>query len=122
MTEISSSRFTDVDGSDQILYGIWYPLFDTPVNVRLSREQLQGLQEALRGEDIVPGWREHFATQIEAVLRMSLREPDPAPAPAVKCGVCYLAIRLGSKTREWVHSDTGMSAGYVFRPHYAHPE
>ncbi|MGG7450573.1 hypothetical protein ACQ3HE_06750 [Plantibacter auratus] len=54
-------------------HNIWFPLFDHPVTVTLSREQLQCVQDALLGKpECVPGWNAHFAGQIEAVLKASI--------------------------------------------------
>lgn len=48
---------------------IWYPLFDTPITVRLSREQLAHVKDALLGvPEPVPGWNEYFAGELERVL------------------------------------------------------
>ena len=42
------------------------------------REQLQCVQDALRGHrEPVPGWNEHFADEIERVLRATI-EAEPA--------------------------------------------
>lgn len=71
---ISTSTFTDVDGSAQQLYSIWYPLYDTPVNIRTSRETLQALADELRGVNVYPGWAEHMAKRLDVVLRRSLVE------------------------------------------------
>ena len=52
---------------------IWYPLFDEPIDVRLSREQLRCVQDALVGKpEPVPGWNAHFAGEIERVLLESM--------------------------------------------------
>lgn len=72
---IASSVYTDVDGRKQRLFGIWYPLGDTPVTIRLSREQVQALQDELLGRGIFPGWKERFADQLEGVLKASLDAP-----------------------------------------------
>ncbi len=54
-------------------HAIWYPLFDTPLTLTLSREQLQCVQDALEGKpEPVPGWNRYFAEEIERVLRDSL--------------------------------------------------
>lgn len=54
-------------------HSIWYPLFDQPLTVTLSREQLQCVQDALLNKpECVPGWNAHFAAEIEAVLKASL--------------------------------------------------
>lgn len=72
---IASSTFTDVDGREHRLFGIWYPLGDSPITIRLSREQVQALHEELRGQSIFPGWKEYFADQLEGVLKASLDAP-----------------------------------------------
>jgi hypothetical protein len=56
---------------------IWYPLSDTPLTLQLSREQLQCVQDALLGKpEPVPGWNQHFAGEIERVLRESIDGPE----------------------------------------------
>lgn len=56
------------------VHHIWFPLYDVPVTVRLSREQLQIIQDVLRGHLATskPGWRDYIADQIEKVLVASL--------------------------------------------------
>lgn len=54
---------------------IWYPLFDTPFTLSLSREQLEAVRDALRGEpEPVPGWRKYFAGEIDRALGESSDE------------------------------------------------
>ena len=54
------------------IHHIWYPLFDQPVTLTLSREQLQCVQDALLGKrECVTGWNVHFAAEIENVLKES---------------------------------------------------
>jgi hypothetical protein len=77
---VGRSEYMDVDGSTCALYSIWYPLYDTPVTIRTSRETLQALADELRGVNVYPGWAEHMAKRLDAVLRRSLVE-EPADAP-----------------------------------------
>ena len=51
------------------VHRIWYPLFDTPITVSMSREQMQALADELRGVNVFPGWAEQFAQNIDAVLK-----------------------------------------------------
>lgn len=63
-----------------MLHVIWYPLFDTPVDIRLSREQLQCVQDALLGKpEPVQGWNAHFSKEIERVLVDSLIVNEASP-------------------------------------------
>ena len=57
---------------------IWFPLFDTPLTLTMSREQLQCVQDALLGRpEPVPGWNAHFASELERVLRETVEgSPD----------------------------------------------
>lgn len=63
---------------------IWYPLYDQPLDLRMSREQLQCVHDVLLGKpEVVTGWAHHFAGEIERVLQESLRE---APTPTTPTG------------------------------------
>lgn len=54
------------------IHHIWYPMFDHPVTITLSREQLQCVQDALLGKpEPVPGWNAHFAAEFQRVLHES---------------------------------------------------
>lgn len=56
-------------------HNIWFSLFDTPITITLSCEQLQCVQDAMLGlPEPVPGWNEHFAGEIEKVLVESMEE------------------------------------------------
>ena len=59
---------------------IWTPLFDTPMVLHTSREQIQALQEELREINVYPGWKEWFADQLEGVLTESLKD-EPGSEP-----------------------------------------
>lgn len=55
------------------VHRIWFPLGEQQITLSLSRELLQCVQDALLGKpEPVPGWREHFAGELERVLRESL--------------------------------------------------
>lgn len=54
------------------VYSVWYPLFDTPITVTMSREQVQALADELRGINVFPGWAEHFAAELDKILEKSL--------------------------------------------------
>lgn len=60
------------------IHSIWYPLYDNPILIRMSREQLQAIQDALLGRPETPeGWGAWFArTEIERLLVESLGEED----------------------------------------------
>lgn len=77
MADREPSAYRATITNTENLYGIWTPLFDTPINVRISREQLQALQDGLRGISIMPGWKEYFDNEIEGILRLSIAEPIP---------------------------------------------
>lgn len=63
---------------------IWYPLYDHPIDLRMSREQLQYVHDLLLGKpEVIPGWAQHFAGEIERVLRDSL---DARPTPESPTG------------------------------------
>ena len=62
------------------VHHVWYPLYDQPVTLEMSREQLQIVQDVLRGNlgTSKQGWRDYLADQIEKVLVASI-EGDPEP-------------------------------------------
>lgn len=44
---------------------VWYPLFDKPVRIDMSEEQLALVISALRGERVEPvGWYEFIASEL----------------------------------------------------------
>jgi len=74
MTERDSALAKLASANGGKAHQIWYPLFDTPVTVTMSREQMQSLADELRGVNVCPGWAEHFAGQLDHVLKNSLKE------------------------------------------------
>lgn len=65
------------DGSTANVHHLWFPIRDIPITLSLSREQLQCVQDALLGrKEPVLGWNEHFAGELEKVLRDSIDVPD----------------------------------------------
>lgn len=60
------------------VHHVWFPLYDQPVTLRLSREQLQIVQDSLRGDHTTskPGWRASLADQFERVLVESLGDQE----------------------------------------------
>lgn len=53
---------------------VWFPLGDTPVVLSISREQLQIIQDTLRGELATSRkeWRDSLAEQIENALKATV--------------------------------------------------
>lgn len=63
------------------VHRVWFPLYDTPVTLSMSREQLQIVTDVLKGDlaSSRPSWRGYIAEQFDKVLADSLgEENEPA--------------------------------------------
>lgn len=57
-----------LEADRQPIHHLWYPLFDTPITIRTSREMVQSLVDELCGTNVHPGWAEYTAKRLETLL------------------------------------------------------